>query len=175
MSNERDGAIHIRPAAEADQALLAELAARLTAFDVPPWRRPADIATADAREMMDAVRAGSPDNEVLIAERSGVPVGCLHILASTDFFGARHAHISVIATTEAAEGSGVGQALLRHAEGWARHRDYPLLTLNVFAANSRARRFYERAGWSAEMMKYVKPLQASDGDVEKRPGAPTYT
>ena len=36
------------------------------------------------------------------------------------------------------------------------------LTLNVFAANSRARRFYEREGWSAEMMKYVKPLQASE-------------
>ena len=117
MSNERDGAIHIRPAAEADEALLAELAARLTAFDVPPWRRPADIATADAREMMDAVRAESPDNEVLIAERAGVPVGCLHILATTDFFGARHAHISVIATTEAAEGSGVGQALLRACRG----------------------------------------------------------
>jgi GNAT superfamily N-acetyltransferase len=162
MSNERDGAIHLRPAAESDEALLAQLAVRLTAFDVPAWRRPADIVTADAREMMDAVRADSPDNEVLIAERAGVPVGCLHILAATDFFGTRHAHISVIATTEAAEGSGVGQALLRHAEAWARHRDYPLLTLNVFAANGRARRFYERAGWSAEMMKYVKPLQASE-------------
>lgn len=162
MSTERDGAIHMRPAAESDQALLTQLAVRLTAFDVPAWRRPADIATADAREMMDAVQAESPDNEVLIAERGGVPVGCLHVLSATDFFGTRHAHISVIATTEAAEGSGVGQALLRHAEGWARHRGYPLLTLNVFAANSRARRFYERAGWSAEMMKYVKPLQASE-------------
>ena len=162
MPNERDGAIRIRPATEADEAVLVELAARLTAFDVPPWRKPGDIAAADAREMMDAVRAASPDNEVLIAERASVPVGCLRILATTDFSGTRHAHVSVIATTEVAEGSGVGRALLQHAEGWARRLGYSMLTLNVFAANDRARRFYERAGLSPEMMKYVKPLQAAE-------------
>jgi ribosomal protein S18 acetylase RimI-like enzyme len=75
-----------------------------------------------------------------------------------DFFGNRHAHISVVATTEAAEGSGVGRALLEYAEAWSRQRGYSLLTLNVFAANDRARRFYERAGLTAEMLRYVKPL-----------------
>ena len=162
MPTGRDGVILIRPATGADEAVLVELAARLTTFDLPPWRKPGDIATADAREMMDVVRAEPPDNEVLIAERAGVPVGCLHILATTDFFGTRHAHVSVIATTEAAEGSGVGRALLQHAEGWARRRGHALLTLNVFAANGRARRFYEQAGLSPEMMKYVKPLQAAE-------------
>lgn len=162
MSNEPDGAIRIRPAAAADEVLLIELAARLTAFDLPPWRKPSDIATADAREMMEAVRGAAPDNEVLIAERAGVPVGCLHVLATTDFFGTRHAHISVLATTQAAEGSGVGRALLQHAEQWARRRALSLLTLNVFAANDRARRFYDRAGLTPEIMKYVKPLQLPD-------------
>jgi GNAT superfamily N-acetyltransferase len=162
VSNERDGAIRIRPATEADEAVLIDLAARLTAFDLPPWRKPGDVATADARGMMDAVGAAAPDNEVLIADRAGAPVGCLHILATTDFFGTRHAHISVIATTEAAEGSGVGRTLLQHAEEWARRRGLSLLTLSVFAANDRARRFYEQAGWSPEMMKYVKPLQTAE-------------
>ena len=74
---------------------------------------------------------------------------------TTDFFGTRHAHISVIATTEAAEGSGVGRALLAHAEAWARERGLTLLTLNVFASNARARRFYEKAGWAPEMLKYT--------------------
>jgi RimJ/RimL family protein N-acetyltransferase len=32
------------------------------------------------------------------------------------------------------------------------------LTLNVFDANARARRFYERAGFTPEVVKYVKPL-----------------
>ena len=92
------------------------------------------------------------------AERAGVAVGCLHILTTTDFFGTRHAHVSVVATTAAAEGSGVGRALIEHAEDWARRRGHALITLNVFAANDRARRFYERAGFTAEMVKYVKAL-----------------
>ena len=145
--------------------MLIGLAARLTAFALPPWRRPEDIATADARAMIEAVQAGLPDSEVFIAERAGqvgTPVGCLHILAATDFFGTRHAHISVIATTEAAEGSGVGRALLAFAEDWARTRGHALLTLNVFAANERARRFYERAGILPEMLKCVKPLPVSE-------------
>ena len=145
----------------ADERALVELARRLaSSFDLPPWRRPDDIATADAREMMEAVRSASPGNEVFIAERGGVPVGCLHVLETTDFFGTRHAHISVIATTEAAQGSGVGRALLEHAEDWARSRGHSLLTLNVFVANERARRFYERAGLVPEMLKYTKPLEA---------------
>jgi GNAT superfamily N-acetyltransferase len=156
-----DGLIDIRPATLADEPALAELAERLAAFPLPPWRKPEDIAVADAREMMAAVHAARPDNQVVIAERDGIPVGCLHVLAMTDFFGTRHAHISVIAATAAAAGSGVGRALLEYAEGWARHRGLTLLTLNVFAANARARRFYERAGWSAEMMKYTKPLTPS--------------
>ena len=148
----------IRPALVADETFLTTLAWRLTDFDLPSWRRPGDIAMADARDMVAAVREGSPDNEVWVAERSGVAAGCLHILLATDFFGTRHAHISVIATTEAAEGTGTGRALLAHAEQWARNRGQSLLTLNVFAANERARRFYERAGLAPEMLKYAKPL-----------------
>jgi GNAT superfamily N-acetyltransferase len=158
MPNEREQAIQIRQATAADEDVLRALSGRLTAFELPAWRKPGDIATADAREMLDAVRAAAPDNVVFIAERADVAVGCLHVLDLTDFFGTRHAHISVIATTEAAEGSGVGRALLAFAEAWARRHGHSLLTLNVFAANERARRFYDRAGLSPEMLKYAKPL-----------------
>lgn len=159
MASDSGGTISIRAATVADEGALAELARRLaSAFDLPPWRRPDDIATADAREMMEAVRSAAPASEVFVAERGGVPVGCLHVLETTDFFGTRHAHISVLATTVAAEGSGVGRALADYAEGWARRRGHSLLTLNVFAGNERARRFYERAGLLPEMLKYAKPL-----------------
>jgi ribosomal protein S18 acetylase RimI-like enzyme len=75
-----------------------------------------------------------------------------------DFFGRHHAHISVIATSEAAEGTGVGRALMEYAEQWARKRNLTLLTLHVFAANARARRFYEKAGMAPEFLKYAKEL-----------------
>jgi ribosomal protein S18 acetylase RimI-like enzyme len=150
--------IYIRLATVDDGPALAALAERLAHFDLPPWREASAIATADTREMMSAVRAAAPDNEVFVAERGAEVVGCLHVLATVDFFGTRHAHISVLATTTEAEGTGVGRALLEYAEAWARARQHPLITLNVFAANERARRFYERGGLSAEIMRYIKPL-----------------
>jgi ribosomal protein S18 acetylase RimI-like enzyme len=149
----------LRLAAPRDEETLRALAWRLTAFDLPPWRRPEDIANADARDMIAAVHDGSPDNQVWLAERDGVAAGCLHVLLTTDFFGTRHAHVSVIATTAAAEGSGVGRLLMAHAEAWARERGQSLLTLNVFAANARAQRFYERAGMAPEMLRYAKRLE----------------
>jgi GNAT superfamily N-acetyltransferase len=80
------------------------------------------------------------------------------MLTAMDFFGRRHAHVSVVAVSEAVEGTGVGRALLAHADQWARDRALPLLTLNVFAANERARRFYEQSGFEAEIVKYARPV-----------------
>jgi GNAT superfamily N-acetyltransferase len=150
--------LSIRPATDQDGTALTSLAWRLTAFTLPPWRKPGDIAEADAREMMEAIRQGSPSNEVFIAERDGAIAGCLHMVGAVDFFGMRHGHISVIAVTPESEGSGVGRALMEYAEAWTKRRGYSLLTLNVFAANARALRFYERAGFAPEIMKYSKPL-----------------
>lgn len=151
--------LSIRPATAADEATLVDLARRLTAFDgLPRWRQPGEISSADARAMIAAVATASEANEVFIAERDGVVVGCLHMLTMTDFFGRHHAHISVIATTEAAEGTGVGKALLAEAEAWARRRGTSLLTLNVFDSNTRARRFYERAGFAPETLRYAKEI-----------------
>lgn len=148
----------IRRAAMSDEAALLGLAERLCTFELPAWRSREQITSADWRDMMKAVRASEPDQDVFLAERDGTAAGCLHILATTDFFGLRHAHISVIATSAEAEGSGVGRALMAHAEDWARSRRLPLLTLNVFATNTRARRFYEHAGMRAEFLKYAKPI-----------------
>ncbi len=150
----------LRRATAADEQLLAALAARLSAFELPSWRAPQDISGADARAMIAAVAGGDPDDEVLIAERAGEVVGCLHVLAVTDFFGLRHGHVSVIATTEAAEGSGVARRLMEHAEQWTAERGLPLLTLNMFAGNARARGFYEIAGFQIEMVKYAKEIKS---------------
>ena len=146
----------LRRATAADEQVLTVLAARLSAFDLPAWRAAHEIGDADSRAMIAAAASGNPDDEVLIAERGGEVVGCLHVLADTDFFGLRHGHVSVIATTEAAEGSGVARRLMEHAEQWTAERGLPLLTLNMFAGNARARRFYEKGGFQVEMVKYAK-------------------
>ena len=151
----------LRRATAADERTLAALAVRLTAFELPSWRAPHEISDADARAMIAAAAAADPDNDVFIAERNGEVVGCLHVLAVTDFFGLRHGHVSVIAITEAAEGSGVARVLMERAEQWTAERGLPLLTLNTFAGNERARRFYEKGGFQVEMVKYAKPVRAS--------------
>jgi GNAT superfamily N-acetyltransferase len=158
MSSPSASGVTIRLATRGDEATLTNLAARLVTFEPPPWRTTSEIANADGQAMIASVRRALPDDEVLIAERDGTPVGCLHLMVTTDFFGRRHAHISVIATTEAAEGTGVGRTLMAFAEEWTRQRGLSLLTLNVFAANTRARRFYERAGMVAELLRYVKEV-----------------
>lgn len=159
LNNRLKARILIRLAAPQDEETLTALAWRLTAFALPPWRKPEHIADADGREMMAAIHAGSDGSQVFIAERDGAAVGCLHMLEAVDFFGAKHAHISVVATTAEAEGRGVGRALMEHAETWASQRGLTLLTLNVFAGNERARRFYERAGYAPEILKYSKAVK----------------
>jgi ribosomal protein S18 acetylase RimI-like enzyme len=148
----------IRRATADDEPALLAMADRMAGFALPRWRNAREIIEADGRDVVRAAGDGEPDHDVFVAEVDGSPAGCLYVHPAQDFFGRRHAHISVIATTNAAEGTGVGRLLLAHAEGWARERGLSLLTLNVFAANTRARRFYERAGFELEMVKYAKEV-----------------
>ena len=148
----------IRRATEGDAAVLAELSARLAECPLPSWHTRDDVAAADWRAMMQAIRVPQPDNDVLLLERDTAAVGCLHVYAATDFFGRRHAHLSVIAVSAAAEGQGVGHLLLDHAETWARSRGLGLLTLHVRPENARARRFYERHDFVQELVRYAKLL-----------------
>ena len=148
--------VTIRPATAADEHSLLVLASRMANFELPPWRTADEITSADARAMIDALRGGHPDSQVFVAERGGRVAGCLHMMVAQDFFWRRHAHLSVIATSPEAEGTGLGRALMTFAEEWARARALPFITLNVFAANTRARRLYERAGYTVELLKYAK-------------------
>ena len=148
----------IRLASRDDERALMKLSERMANFAVPAWRSAGEITEADGRSMVASVGLGHPDSEVFIAELRGETAGCLHMLIARDFFGRRHAHISVIAVSDRAEGTGVGRALMDYGEAWARARALPLITLNVFAANERARRLYEKAGFTVELLKYAKPL-----------------
>lgn len=158
MSAEQLADATVRPATPQDEAALTALAVRLGECPLPPWRSPDEIATADLRAMMSAVRAGDADNQVFVAERAGVAVGCLHVLTDTDFFGKRHAHLSVLSVAASEEGSGVAARLMAYAEDWTRARGLPMISLNVIDGNVRARRLYERCGFKPEIVRYVKPL-----------------
>jgi len=60
------------------------------------------------------------------------------------------AEVYAVYLREAAQGTGVGRALLERATDAMRANGYRHAVLWVFEANDRARRFYEAAGWSPD-------------------------
>lgn len=151
--------IAIRPATETDRAFILSLADRLADFDRPGWRSAEEIAEGDRRALAGELDSPSEDNGLFVALLDQQPAGCLLMWTLEDYFTSeRHAHISVIAVTRAAEGRGVGRALMDYAEHWARERRYTQLTLSVFERNRRAQTLYERAGYQVEMRRYSKQL-----------------
>jgi GNAT superfamily N-acetyltransferase len=149
--------LSIRGADAADRDFVIETARRFAAFGPPPWRTPQEVVAGEVRCLDDFFDAGMQGSTLLIAEDAGRAAGFAFLEHHTDYFtGERHGHLGMLAVTEAAEGHGVGAALLRAAEEWARAQGYAKLTLNVFEGNARARRAYERAGYRVETMRYVK-------------------
>ena len=71
------------------------------------------------------------------------------------------AHLEAIAVNDGAEGLGVGQALLSKAEVRASESGALTMTLHAFATNKRACAFYERSGYTAELRRYIKPIDVS--------------
>jgi ribosomal protein S18 acetylase RimI-like enzyme len=149
----------IRSATAADRAFLDDLANRLAEFDRPSWRSREEIVEGDRRALREALDAPADGTALFVAELGGERAGCLLLWTLEDYFSRQpHAHISVIAVTHAAEGHGVGRALMEHAESWARDHGHDRLTLSVFEGNRRAQALYERAGYRVEMRRMSKQL-----------------
>jgi GNAT superfamily N-acetyltransferase len=52
----------------------------------------------------------------------------------------------------------VAQKLMEHAEQWAREQGLKQLVLNVFAANAKVLKIYQKLGYETEQIKMVKIL-----------------
>ena len=151
----------IRPATASDRAFVVNLASRLVdGFDAPSHRTRPELIEGDRRALEAWFDHPPKDDEaMLIAELDGKPAGCAFLVTLIDYFNERpHAHLSVLAVEKAAEGKGVGSALLDACAEWARNRASDRLTLSALVTNSRARALYERKGFSGEYIRYVLPL-----------------
>jgi ribosomal protein S18 acetylase RimI-like enzyme len=152
--------ITIRPATAADEPSLLRLTNRLSAFPVPHWRSATEIAVSDHHLLLGALAIPAPETSLLVAEEAaGHPLACILTTTRVDYFTHEpHAHVEVLAVDAAAEGRGIGRALMDAAEGWAISRGYRRITLNVFATNDRARAVYEHLGYEPETLRYHKLL-----------------
>jgi len=160
----------IRPAQPADREFVLAMADRLVSFEVPVFRTKDELANGDRRALAAwfdrlqddsraKARSAEADEALFVAEADGQRAGCAYLVTLVDYFNDRaHAHLSVLAVTAAAEGKGVGSALLDRSVAWARERGSDRLTLSALVTNTRARALYERRGFAGEYVRYVLPL-----------------
>jgi GNAT superfamily N-acetyltransferase len=150
----------VRSARSADREFIVRLTPRLAAgFPLPAWRTAEEVARTEAATLDAALRLMPDGNALLVAETAeGEPAGFVYLERLVDYFGRPHGHVGILAVAGEVEGQGVGRVLLGAYERWARERGLEMLSLNVFAQNERARRVYERVGYTPETLRYVKIL-----------------
>jgi GNAT superfamily N-acetyltransferase len=153
--------IRVRPATADSADFVLALVPQLVAFGPPPWRNLQQMVETDTLAIGRALQGLSAGATILVAEDTGgKPLGFIHLCAEADYYTRRECgHIADIVVAPEGRGRGVGETLMVAAEQWARARGYSLLTLNVFIENSHARALYERTGFGAETVRYVKALR----------------
>jgi len=102
-----------------------------------------------------------PASRVIVAEdNNGRVVGWLHVAARTQLTEDACAEVLGLVVDEPARGAGIGEALLRAAEDWARSAGCVRVRVRSRDTRERAHRFYERAGYARNKVQFVllKPL-----------------
>ena len=96
---------------------------------------------------------------MLIAEnKDGTRLGFISLRGRDDVTGVERGHVADLAVVQDTRRMGVGSALMSAGEAWARERGFPVLSLDLWATNDRARTFYEALGYSAESLTLFKRL-----------------
>lgn len=88
------------------------------------------------------------------------PIACLWMGNAVDQIrGDRHAHIFLVYVVPTERRRGIGAALLRQAEAWARERGDRQIGLQVFCSNQAALHLYEKSGYQPQSIWMVKGLE----------------
>lgn len=146
--------IRVRPYQSGDESFVLSLAPRLLT-GMPPWRSPEKWLEAVQGWMAQDFEKHGRQSMLFIAEdEQHERLGFANVAAARHFTGEPHAYLGELAVSEAAEGRGIGQALVHACEQWAREQGYRTLVLDTGATdNERARCFYEKLGFQLESVK----------------------
>ena len=159
--SETEFVAHIRLAHADDDEFILGLADRFVAFELPPWRKRSETLAGIRTDIAHHLRDLPPASHLFVAEDDvGERLGFLHLQTQTDFFiGVLNCHISDLVVAPEHDGKGVGSALLRYADRWAKEHRCRHLTLAVFPGNGRARKLYEHHGYGVETLRMAKPVK----------------
>lgn len=100
---------------------------------------------------------------VFVAEKDGMVLGyafCIHQqhINNNNLTDIRTLYIDDLCVDEASRGMHVGRALYDHVISYARENGYYNVTLNVWAGNDSAMRFYESVGLKVQKVGMEKIL-----------------
>jgi ribosomal protein S18 acetylase RimI-like enzyme len=111
-----------------------------------------DAMSVSERETMHRERLNAEgDWRTWVAEKQGVVIGFVSTCPSRDADATPlTAEVARVFVAPEAAGLGVGSALLAHAIVDLSKRGYACATLWVLGESQRARRFYERQGWTSD-------------------------
>lgn len=133
-------AFSIRECLPADAEALAELSLRGLGYDYP--------ADALAENLRRILRRES--DRILVAEVDGAAAGYIHGCDYEVLYAPPMKNILGIAVAEAYRGHGIGRALLREIERWAKESGAAGVRLCSGAARTGAHEFYRRCGYGGE-------------------------
>ena len=160
---------HVRPAELRDASAIAALVQEmhvLHATALPDVFQPGSATVTSAEEM--AERIGGDGSTWLVAERDGAVVGYARAEVQAEPATAYKRasamlHVVTIGVTAAQRSTGAGRALLDALRALAVERGLDGLSLDVYAFNAAARRFYEREGFTTLRERLVAPLPRRPG------------
>lgn len=109
---------------------------------------PADANTPPYTDALAAIDA-DPNNEMIIAEENGVPVGCFQLTYLPGLMrrGMWRGMIEVVHVAEAHRNRGLGGEMMRWAIDRCRQRGCAMVQLTSNKKRTDAHRFYERLGF----------------------------
>jgi GNAT superfamily N-acetyltransferase len=118
---------------------VAGLVSSLLDFGSPAWKSAHRLAPGFAEVLAGVVRAQGPRSTVWIAEsEDGTRLGFISLSVRDNVTGVGGGHVADLGVVPDARRMGVGSALMRAGEGWARERGFPVLSLAVAAAPERS-------------------------------------
>lgn len=129
-----------------DPVVIAEIHAATVSVAYRPYF-PADSPPPTADELVPLweTRLADPTATVLLATAAGRPVGSVLAHADATFPGGELAALHVLPSSW---GQGAGSRLHNAALGLLAESGHEIAWLWVISANNRARRMYERRGWT---------------------------
>ena len=97
---------------------------------------------------------------VFVAEVGGNVVGYIHVERYDTLYFESMANLLALSVKEEYQKMGIGKALLRASERWARENGIFMMRVNSGIQRTNAHQFYERMGYSSEkeQKRFVKTL-----------------